>query len=207
MGGMEGGRYDAIIIGSGVGGGMAAHGLVEAGLRVLVIERGDWVRRGPHNWEEDGAVNLTPQYSMETPYERAGRRRDAVGSVHCVGGPSVFYGAVSMRLRERDFHPDRRLHGELGGWPLGYEALEPYYARAERLLGVAGRRGADPTEPLRSSPYPASPAELSPISAPASRRRPGGSVAIPFRCRSRFASRASGASASGARRATASPAR
>ncbi|HEY1335162.1 MAG TPA: FAD-dependent oxidoreductase, partial [Myxococcaceae bacterium] len=41
---------DAIIIGSGFGGAMAANVLVRAGWRVLLLERGDWVERGAHNW-------------------------------------------------------------------------------------------------------------------------------------------------------------
>ncbi len=39
--------WDALIVGSGFGGAMAAHRLLAAGARVLMIERGDWVARGP----------------------------------------------------------------------------------------------------------------------------------------------------------------
>ncbi|MDQ3137622.1 MAG: FAD-dependent monooxygenase, partial [Gemmatimonadota bacterium] len=37
------GSYDAIVVGSGFGGAMAAHVLVDAGWSVLMLERGDWV--------------------------------------------------------------------------------------------------------------------------------------------------------------------
>ena len=171
-------EYDAIIIGSGFGGACTADVLVRAGKRVLMLERGDWVPRGPNNWEPDGSLDLTPYYSKGTPYEVApgndttasrldrlltGRTKATeVGGYYCVGGPSVFYGAVSLRLRAEDFEPSGEVLGDSGAeWPYGYEEIEPYYAAAERLLGVAGVAGEDPTEPPRSGPYPAVPAELS----------------------------------------------
>jgi choline dehydrogenase-like flavoprotein len=61
-----------------------------------------------------------------------------------VGGLANFYQAVSLRMREAEF---RR-------WPIEYAQLEPYYSRAEELLGVAGMVGDDPYEPPRSRPYP-----------------------------------------------------
>jgi choline dehydrogenase-like flavoprotein len=170
--------YDAIIIGSGFGGACTADVLVRAGKRVLMLERGDWVPRGPHNWEPDGSLDLTPFYSKETPYEvapgsdttaspldrlvTARTKATEVGGYYCVGGPSVFYGAVSLRLRAADFEPAAEIRGDSGAeWPYGYEEIEPQYAAAERLLGVAGVAGEDPTEPPRSGAYPAAPAELS----------------------------------------------
>lgn len=175
-------EYDAIVIGSGFGGGAIAHTLVDGGARVLMLERGDWVARGPHNWEADGSLDLTSFYSKETAYplvrESDGERpgglggfigrfftegdQRKVGGYYCVGGPSVFYGAVSFRLRERDFAPDPELAGDSGAaWPFGYETLEPWYTRAEALLGVAGEIGGDPTEPPRSAGYPGTLGRLS----------------------------------------------
>ncbi|HVQ31392.1 MAG TPA: GMC family oxidoreductase [Vicinamibacteria bacterium] len=159
--------HDAIVIGSGFGGTLAAHALVEAGARVLMIERGDWVRRGPDNWAGHAVAPLSPHYRTDTPYQvLAGAERGVVGSIQCVGGPSVFYGGVSLRLRARDFAPDSESAGAAAGaaWPFAYEELEPFYDRAERLIGVAGQAGDDPTEPPRSRPYPHSPGALAPAS-------------------------------------------
>jgi choline dehydrogenase-like flavoprotein len=155
--------WDAIVVGSGFGGAMAAHELVHAGHRVLMLERGGWVARGPDNWGARGAGLVTPHYTMESPYRvDAGGRRYEAGSWQCVGGQSVFYGGASFRFRERDFEPDAGIVGESGAeWPFRYADLEPYYARAEQLLGVAGEPGDDPTEPPRSTPYPQPPAPLS----------------------------------------------
>lgn len=146
-------RYDAIVIGSGFGGAMAAHVLVDAGWSVLMLERGDWVARGAHNWAPDGVGPLTPHYSPESQ------------TFHCVGGPSVFYGGVAFRFRARDFEHTPEIAGDSGAcWPWSYGDLEPYYTEAEQLLGVAGTAGADPTEAERSAPYPQRPAGLAPIS-------------------------------------------
>jgi choline dehydrogenase-like flavoprotein len=158
--------YDAIVVGSGFGGAMAAHVLVEAGWSVLMLERGDWVARGAHNWAGDGVGQLTEYYSTESPYRVTGIGRNAtVGAFHCVGGPSVFYGGVALRFRAEDFESDPEIAGASGArWPWTYDELEPSYAEAERLLGVAGETGLDPTEPFRSAAYPAAPPELAPIS-------------------------------------------
>jgi choline dehydrogenase-like flavoprotein len=64
------------------------------------------------------------------------------------------YGAVLLRLRERDFEAVRHADGLSPAWPLSYRDLAPYYAEAERLYHVHGRRGSDPTEPPCDEPYP-----------------------------------------------------
>lgn len=158
--------YDAVVIGSGFGGSMAAHALIGAGRRVLMLERGDWVARGPENWAPEGVGELTQHYATAWPYrveQEAGPRH--VGAYFCVGGPSVFYGGVSLRYRPRDFEPAPEIVGESGArWPYDYDALEPYYCEAERIIGVAGAAAADPTDPPRGSAYPQEPAELAPPS-------------------------------------------
>ncbi|MEX2280869.1 MAG: GMC family oxidoreductase [Gemmatimonadota bacterium] len=150
------GGFDAIVIGSGFGGVLAAWPLVHSGRRVLMIERGDWVARGPQNWAPDGVRELSPHYDQTTPYTVCGDDRGKAGALHCVGGGSVFYGGVSLRFRENDFtsSPEEAAAGAV--WPFDYAELEPYYAAAESLIGVAGTAGADATEPWRSTPYPQS---------------------------------------------------
>jgi choline dehydrogenase-like flavoprotein len=160
-------EYDLIVIGSGFGGALAAHAAVVAGRRVLMLERGDWIRRTPDNWGPDGFFELTGAYSRETPFQvDAGEAPPALGVLTSVGGASVFYGGVSLRLREDDFGnaPDIDPEGT-ALWPYAYDELEPYYARAEALIGVAGLAGEDPTEPRRSSPFPCAPGALAPVSA------------------------------------------
>ncbi len=159
-------RFDAIVVGSGFGGAFTAHELVHAGLRVLMLERGAWIARGPHNWQPRGSIDLTPAYDFESAFDAAaGGQEPVMGLYTCVGGPSVFYGGVSFRLRARDFEPDPDVAGDSGArWPFDYAELEPHYTRAEQLLGVAGRAGDDPCDPPRSAPYPQAPAPLCPTS-------------------------------------------
>ena len=155
-------EFDAVVIGSGFGGTMAALELVEAGWRVLMLERGGWVERGPHNWGAEGALVRTATYAADSAYRVTDGVKEKLERLYtCVGGPSVFYGGASFRFRERDFDAAPEIvNGSGARWPLGYAALEPFYARAERLLGVAGAAGEDPTEPPRSAPYPQSPSKL-----------------------------------------------
>lgn len=159
-------HFDTIIIGSGFGGAMVAHELVNAGERVLLIERGDWVSRGPENWQAEGVGLRGPHYSREMPYDvSTDHGRSQAGSFACVGGQSVFYGGASLRMRERDFTRDPDIVADSDAeWPYDYAALEPYYTRAERLLRVAGEAGRDPTEGFRSADYLQAPAALAPIS-------------------------------------------
>ena len=157
--------YDAIIVGSGFGGAMTAQVLVQAGWRVLLLERGPWVRREASSWEPGQSGLLSPYYSKEDPYrvvERHGERR--AGAFFCVGGASVFYGGASLRFRERDFVANPEFHGD-AEWPIGYGELEQHYSEAEQLLGICGEPNGDPTAPPRSSAYGAPPAPLAPISA------------------------------------------
>src|SRR4029453_15436483 len=39
-------HYDAVVVGAGAGGGVAACVLAEAGMRVLLVERGRWLASG-----------------------------------------------------------------------------------------------------------------------------------------------------------------
>jgi choline dehydrogenase-like flavoprotein len=141
---------DAIVIGSGFGGALAAYELVRAGMRVLMLERGDWVARGEHNSDLTAHWNERDGYSTETPYHLEGDVRKKLGAFHCVGGPSVFYGGVSLRMREDDFAAHPEVSGDLR-WPFGYGEMEPHYEVVERLLGVSGD-GGDPTSPPRRRP-------------------------------------------------------
>jgi choline dehydrogenase-like flavoprotein len=158
--------YDAVIVGSGFGGAMAAHRLVAAGARVLMIERGDWVERGPSAWLPEASLELTPSYARDIPYRcDRGGHGTTIGGYACVGGPSVYYGCVSFRFREQDFVGDPDVVADSGAeWPYTYEELEPYYCEAEELLGIAGDDAGDPTAPRRSRPFPFAPADLAPVS-------------------------------------------
>ena len=50
---MSNGNYDIIIIGSGAGGGTLARHLAASGKSILLLERGDWLKREPENWSAE----------------------------------------------------------------------------------------------------------------------------------------------------------
>ena len=160
-------QADICVIGSGFGGSMLAKRLLEAGRSVVMLERGNWVQRGPHNWAPDGTVDKTEYYSKASAYRVAvGGNEPMMGAYNCVGGPSVFYGAVSLRFREQDFEQNPQICKESSAnWPFRYKDIEAYYTEVETILDIAGERGTDPTDPEASGPYPQRPAPLSQISS------------------------------------------
>jgi choline dehydrogenase-like flavoprotein len=145
--------YDVIIIGSGAGGGTLAYRLAPTGLRVLVLERGDYVRKELENWDSAEVIGKARYKTKETWICKDGTEFHP-GQHYYVGGQTKMYGAILFRLRERDFGEVRHHGGISPAWPLSYEDLAPYYDEAERLYYVHGTAGADPTEPPRSGPYP-----------------------------------------------------
>jgi len=159
--------YDAIIIGSGFGGSMMAYQLVNAGLNVLMIERGSAVKRSKElNWGMKSSLELTPHYDKSTTLRvLEGGHKKEMGLYASVGGPSIFYGGVSFRFREKDFDSMPEIVGDSGAkWMYNYNEIEPYYTQAEKLLSISGEANVDPTEPFRSAPFPQGQAELADIS-------------------------------------------
>ncbi|MEA5475645.1 GMC oxidoreductase, partial [Synechococcus sp. CCY9201] len=77
-----------------------------------------------------------------------------------VGGKSLTWGGITLRLSEAEFRAaDRDGHGPC--WPIGSRDLDPYYSRLERFLGVHGGRDGLPQLPDGDTrpPLPLTPAE------------------------------------------------
>ena len=146
-------HYDVIIIGSGAGGGTLAFRLAPSGLRILILERGGYVPREKDNWSPR-AVNVEAKYHTKEVWHTPDRHALHPHTNYYVGGNTKFYGAALFRLRREDFGELRHEGGLSPAWPIGYDDLEPYYTEAERIYQVHGERGADPTEPGASGPYP-----------------------------------------------------
>jgi len=154
-------HYDVIIIGSGAGGATLAYALAPRGLRVLVVERGDYLRREKENWNSAAVFNEARYKAHETWYDKHGGKFHP-GIHYYVGGNTKFYGAALLRMRESDFGAVTHQGGISPAWPLAYSDFEPYYTQAEKLYHVHGERGADPTEPFASEPYPYPPVSHEP---------------------------------------------
>jgi choline dehydrogenase-like flavoprotein len=148
-------RFDIIIIGSGAGGGTLVHALSNSPARILLIERGDFVPQEEENWDP-AAVWKHLRYRINEHWLDEHGREFRPYTHYCVGGNTKFWGSVLYRLRREDFEAVAHVDGVSPAWPFGYETLEPYYERAERLYQVRGQHGIDPTEVPRG-PFPHEP--------------------------------------------------
>ena len=170
-------RYDAIIVGAGAGGGIVAKELATAGLQVLLLERGNWVRAS--DCRKDDLLNQRssllgasfgpdeerhPRVVVNASGEaRTVRVRDGGynNNAACVGGGTASYGAMAWRFLPNDFRM-RSVYGQPEGstledWPISYDDLEPYYEKAEYEIGVSGDMTPDPFHGPRHKPLPMPP--------------------------------------------------
>ena len=126
-------QYDAIVVGSGAGGAAVAYKMVQAGRRVLVLEKGDHLPR-------DGTTLDTKKvfregvFKNKEPWVDGENKVFIPGEFYNVGGKTKWYGAALLRFAPHEFEADEA-HQCLG-WPFSYDALATYYDEAERLLDV-----------------------------------------------------------------------
>ena len=156
-------HHDVVIIGSGAGGGTMARALAGTAARVLVVERGDHVPREAENWSP-AAVWKDLRYRARERWVDGNGEAFLPYMHYGVGGNTKFWGAVLYRLRREDFQAVEHRDGVSPAWPIGYDALEPYYEQAERLYHVHGQHGVDPTEGPRG-PFPHPPVPHAPAMA------------------------------------------
>src|SRR5206468_5252173 len=106
----------AIIIGTGAGGGTLAHTFANAGRKVLLLERGDFLPREMENWDPS-AVFVDGRYmSKDTWYDADGKAFQP--QIHYfVGGATKLYGAALYRLRPEDFGQLQHHDGVSPAWP------------------------------------------------------------------------------------------
>jgi len=105
----------------------------------------------------DLAYAPSPMHDSDTDYfvqPPAGQRFDST-YMRVVGGTTYHWLGIAIRLLPHDFEMRSR-YGVGVDWPIDYEEIEPWYARAEQELGVAGDDTcAGPA--WRSTPYPMPP--------------------------------------------------
>ena len=152
--------YDAVIVGSGAGGGQVAYLLAMEGVKTLVLEAGrmfDPTRESAMFHTPDLAPLrevATPdkQYgfydaSIESgwdipgePYTQAskGEKREFLWwRQRMMGGRTNHWGRVSLRNGPYDFETYTR-QGIGFDWPISYDDLAPYYDKVEMLVGIFG---------------------------------------------------------------------
>ena len=174
MGG-AGESFDAVIVGSGAGGGPLALVLAQAGWKVLVLEKGPEYRREDYLHDEaliaEGGgffvptVEEDPHVLVTAGNEAAAVRSSFGWTARCVGGGTTHMGSYLYRYHPDDFRLRSRFGAGEGrvDWPYSYAELEPFYGRAEQEVGVSGAGGRHPFEGPRSSPYPMEPLAVHPL--------------------------------------------
>lgn len=148
--------YDAVIVGSGAGGGMAAYILANAGLKVCLLEAGamydpqknitqlknpwDSPRRGAstkfrpfgdfdacyYGWDIEGE-----------PYTHTAGTKWDWWRARMLGGRTNHWGRISLRFGPHDFKR-KSIDGLGDNWPIGYEDVKPFYDRIDKLIGIFG---------------------------------------------------------------------
>ncbi|HVM90129.1 MAG TPA: GMC family oxidoreductase [Puia sp.] len=149
-------QYDAIIVGSGAGGGMAAWVLAGAGLKVCLLEAGpDFDPKKDSNqlknpWESPrrgASTKFRPFGDFDgcywgwdidgEPYTHVGDTKWEWWRARMVGGRTNHWGRISLRFGPKDFKR-KSIDGLGDDWPIGYEDIKPYYDKIDKLLGVFG---------------------------------------------------------------------
>ena len=149
-------KYDAVIVGSGAGGGMAAYVLANAGLSVCMLEA------GPHFDPAKNSSQLKPSWESPRrgastkfrpfgdfdgcywgwsidgePYTHANGDKWEWWRARMLGGRTNHWGRISLRFGPNDFKR-KSIDGLGDDWPIGYDDVKPYYDKVEKLIGVFG---------------------------------------------------------------------
>lgn len=158
--------YDAIIVGSGAGGGMATKILADAGLKVALVEAGGFFdpkdeetrtqlkfpwqspRRGASSTRAFGDFDMSwGDWAVDgEPYTMKDDTNFFWWRARMLGGRTNHWGRISLRFGPNDFkHKDIDGLGE--NWPIGYEDVKPFYDRLDKMVGVFGSKEGLPNDP------------------------------------------------------------
>ena len=149
-------QYDAIIVGSGAGGGMAAYRLSKAGLKICMLEAGP-MYNAQKNVTQLKPAWESPRRGRSTKYRPFGDFDACYGGwdiegepyttaagtewdwfrARMLGGRTNHWGRISLRFGPHDFKR-KSIDGLGDDWPIGYEDISPYYDEVDKLIGVFG---------------------------------------------------------------------
>ena len=149
-------KYDAVIVGSGAGGGMAAYVLANAGLKVCLLEAGYMydpqknITQLKNPWESPrrgASTKLRPFGDFDAsywgwdiegePYTKASGTDWMWWRARMLGGRTNHWGRISLRFGPKDFKR-RSIDGLGDDWPISYDDVKPFYDRIDELIGIFG---------------------------------------------------------------------
>jgi gluconate 2-dehydrogenase alpha chain len=180
-------KKDVVIVGFGAAGGPIAVELARGGLSVVALERGPHLKTDPDFAKGLDTLRYRTRGELVPAFDdlpltfRTNPSLPAVPAEHqmasMVGGASVTWSGYAWRYYEDDFRLKSALKERYGAtdwlaylkedgaaiedWPLSYTELEPYYEKAEYVMGVGGWPGN-----LRGQIRPVHPTEGNPFEAP-----------------------------------------
>jgi choline dehydrogenase-like flavoprotein len=162
--------YDVCIVGSGAGAGPIAFELSKAGYKVLVLEKGPWLKEPDFTKDEIACCRrdtYTPELKDEPQVieDKKGDSWIATSNLkldwsfwngNMVGGSSNLMSGYFHRMKPVDF----QLASEFGNieganivdWPISYNDMEPYFDKVEKIVGVSGNVVNHPHQEPRSEP-------------------------------------------------------
>lgn len=152
-----GDAWDAVVIGTGMGGAAIGHRLTQSGFRVLFLERGrdSFVDLDEARADDPDVRLAAGHWPKRIAFEIDGRRSEAFVPLGCgVGGSTNLYAAALERFERSDIESTETMTHPAAGWPVPWSEWKHWYAEAERLLQVrTGDGGADSgtTLPLASA--------------------------------------------------------
>jgi len=178
-------EWDAVVVGAGAGGAAAAYGLCQRDMSVLLLDAGpqfnpivdypltesDWeAHEFPEKPGSAASITFAPGQKLTGaepllvsgsrgvgPLVTSGTRwMEKYYHVRGIGGTTLHFTGESHRM-----HPDamkmQSRFGVAADWPIDYAELEPFYIRAEELVGVAGPASQGARWRSRGFPLPAHP--------------------------------------------------
>lgn len=159
--------FDVVIVGSGAGGGMAAHVLANAGAKVCILEAGQpFDPADPKNITQLKWPYESPRRGASTKFRNFGDFDAAYGGweldgepytngpgsdfgwfrSRMVGGRTNHWGRISLRFGPDDFRR-KSIDGLGDDWPITYDDISPYYDKVDKMLGVFGTNEGIPNNP------------------------------------------------------------
>lgn len=158
-------KYDAIIVGTGAAGGMAAYVLAKAGLKICLLEAGPMYDPAIHSsqlknaWESPrrgATTKFRPFGDYDAsfwgweidgePYTKKNGTKWDWWRARMVGGRTNHWGRISLRFGPDDFKR-RSIDGLGDDWPISYDDVKPYYDKVDKLIGVFGTNEGLPNDP------------------------------------------------------------
>jgi len=119
--------YDACVIGSGPGGAVTAETLVQAGLKVLLVEKGPFIPQEQINFRVLDMSNRFGHVETTSGY------RTVLYQGSALGGSSMIFGAVAMKPKQFVLDEWREKSGVA---EFNAETLEPHYQYVAKVMSV-----------------------------------------------------------------------